>query len=606
MIKTALFWSFGWRNMKKRIYIKFTKQNLILFALPFLLFASVVICVTVNTVTSIINDTDLLLLKRTNQQLTNQIEKALAFSDLFFYNAEVNKIVGKETMSEYEEIVNKRMLRDIYIDNIYNYEDIIKELNIISLPTKKIYSNTDDNKITQLNVDDFLNEILGDKKGSDLPLNMQYVTNYPGNQLTRIYSDSSLHLIRKMVYLDSGRTIGVMHIELQNELINELLKTFFSDGMSYCVVDNQGIVIETSDEVLNLGMSLNQKKFYNKITDYQSGYFVSELNHQKIQFTFVTNEMTGIKLLIYKPYHVKWNDYLLIGSIIGCLVYFIYVIFMSIIAAKKFSKPIYELRNTIYDIKNGNLSQKTSVQYSDEFEELADEFNEMMEKINDLISCLKKQEEIKRNLEIQALQAQINPHFLYNTLAAIRFMADMGEEESVNSSLLALVKLLKQSYSDNRKKITVREEIQMLENYLNIMYIRYPEQFKCSIKISDEVKDIEILRMTLQPIVENCILHGFVESNKWGHVWITEKIIHNTLNIYIVDDGNGGNTEKIKEKLLENGENLEAKRTLNGIGLSNVNLRMKEEFGVNFGLRVKERKDGGTIIQVVLPISYNN
>jgi len=217
------------------------------------------------------------------------------------------------------------------------------------------------------------------------------------------------------------------------------------------------------------------------------------------------------------------------------------------------------------------------------------------------IAQLKAKDEEKRVLELQALQAQINPHFLYNTLASIRFLLEMGMEEKAGESLLALGKLLRRTFSDYRELITVREEMQNLENYLILMSNRYQDTFEWEIQVSDDARECRIPRISVQPLVENSISHGFSGKEDMGHITVNAYAENGELFITVTDDGVGGNAEEIRKLLMDSLE-ITRKDQVSGIGVKNVQERLQLIFGKEYGMAVENVQDGGICVTMRIPM----
>lgn len=224
----------------------------------------------------------------------------------------------------------------------------------------------------------------------------------------------------------------------------------------------------------------------------------------------------------------------------------------------------------------------------------------MIGRIEELIVRLEQEEEEKRGLEMQALQAQINPHFLYNTLASIRFLVEMDMGEQADESLLALAKLLRRTYSDKREYIPVAEEMESLKNYLVLMENRYQDTFVWSIEVSDEVKDWLIPKISVQPLVENAIAHGFCQKEDTGHILIAAGAEEDDLLVRVEDDGIGGDLEYI-HGVLDGREETRTNEQFSGIGIRNVQKRLQIIYGEEYGISAEHTPGGGMCFAIRIP-----
>ncbi len=209
----------------------------------------------------------------------------------------------------------------------------------------------------------------------------------------------------------------------------------------------------------------------------------------------------------------------------------------------------------------------------------------MVREINRLIKEVYEKQYLVQESEFKALKAQVNPHFLYNTLESIHWMAKLKDYRGVTDMVVSLGKLLRYSTSKVSDIVKVREEIEQIENYLKIQKIRYGDKFEVKINIEEEVYDKYMLRFLLQPIVENSITHGLEQKIGKGMIEIRGSIRDNIICFEIMDNGVGFGNSKSK------GE---------GIGMDNVNNRVKIHYGEAYGLIVEE-KDGFTSVKILIP-----
>ena len=281
-------------------------------------------------------------------------------------------------------------------------------------------------------------------------------------------------------------------------------------------------------------------------------------------------------------------------------VYVLLAVIMSVYNSRYISRPVQKLKADMKNVYRGDLTVRTPVETNDEFGQLSLQFNQMIGRIEELIVRLEQEEEEKRGLEMQALQAQINPHFLYNTLASIRFLVEMDMGEQADESLLALAKLLRRTYSDKREYIPVAEEMESLKNYLVLMENRYQDTFVWSIEVSDEVKDWLIPKISVQPLVENAIAHGFCQKEDTGHILIAAGAEEDDLLVRVEDDGIGGDLEYI-HGVLDGREETRTNEQFSGIGIRNVQKRLQIIYGEEYGISAEHTPGGGMCFAIRIP-----
>ncbi|UJF36450.1 sensor histidine kinase [Paenibacillus hexagrammi] len=251
-------------------------------------------------------------------------------------------------------------------------------------------------------------------------------------------------------------------------------------------------------------------------------------------------------------------------------------------------------------VEKGNFDLRVDIENTNEIGKLARSFNLMIYKIKELMQQIVYEQENKRMSELKALQAQIKPHFLYNTLDSIIWMAETGKLNEVVSMTSALAKLLRSSISKGGELVTIAVELEQIRHYLTIQQIRYRNKFTYSIDVPEELYQAKILKLVLQPLVENAIYHGMKHKAELGHIRITGQRKHNTIELAVVDDGVGMTEEKARTILSER-KPVPDGFTSSGVGVQNVHERIELYFGVGYGLSFESELDEGTTVTILVP-----
>jgi len=275
-------------------------------------------------------------------------------------------------------------------------------------------------------------------------------------------------------------------------------------------------------------------------------------------------------------------------------------LFISLILSNSIAKPIIELNEKLKLIQNGNFDVKIKSHRKDEIGQLNDTFNRMTGKIDNLLKQSVDEQKRKSDLEFEVLQAQVNPHFLYNTLDSIKWLAVIQGVENISDMITALVNLLKYNISHTARLVLIEEEIKSVKNYIQIQKFRYGEIFSISYNISEDIMQMKMLKFLLQPIVENAIFHGLKDIEEGGHMVIDASIENNNCLVFnIIDNGSGfrfdqdGNISKEKST----GKGLHS-----GIGISNLQERIHLYFNDGYGLSFSNITTGGGKVTLRLPI----
>lgn len=233
-----------------------------------------------------------------------------------------------------------------------------------------------------------------------------------------------------------------------------------------------------------------------------------------------------------------------------------------------------------------------------ELQELSDSFAHMARHIRNLMDKIRREETELRKTELRALQAQINPHFLYNTLDSILWMCEQGKNEEAVKMVSALAKLFRISISKGRELITIREELQHAKSYLVIQSFRYKNQFSYRFCVDESLLEYLCNKITLQPLIENAIYHGIDRMVDEGSITVTIKEAPDNFNdiLMLVEDNGVGMTEEQCRKILQ-----KERSDSSGIGVKNVNDRLKIYFGETYGISIHSEPDIGTSVTIRIP-----
>lgn len=276
---------------------------------------------------------------------------------------------------------------------------------------------------------------------------------------------------------------------------------------------------------------------------------------------------------------------------------------LSLLFTRYLTRPIVRLIEHMDVISSGDFSRNPDIESNDELGIIGRQINEMSSHVSALMENRIRDEQEKMNLEIKMLQAQINPHFLYNTLDSIKWIATMQHSTGIVRVVSALSSLLKNMAKGFNEKVTVRQELDFLDNYITIEKIRYIELFDVDITVEDPaLYDAGIIKLTLQPLVENSIFSGIEPSGKPGliqiHIYSRDQVLY----ISIRDNGVGISRENIDRMLTDTSR--VTKHYMSGIGLPNVDRRIKLVYGQEYGLAIDSEVGVYTCVTVSLPLEF--
>ena len=298
---------------------------------------------------------------------------------------------------------------------------------------------------------------------------------------------------------------------------------------------------------------------------------------------------------IFRNLRIALQLVLLIG-----LIFIIAAVLVSYSIARTITKPLLRITDAMHSYeKSGNLT-RIDIKASGELQYLANVYNRLVTQINDFIRNIYKEQEEKRKAELKSLQyeldylqAQINPHFIHNTLNAIGYQAEKEGNKVVYNSLKSFNILLRAAISGTEELISIKEEITLVKNFIRIQRLRYGDTFSIEYNIDPELLPEMVPKLILQPLVENAIFHGVEPSENPGRINIVITGRDNLIVIRVIDNGVGMDIPVLNFK--------SSNRKFNKIGLENVDERIKILFGKKFGLTVKSRKNSGTTVKLTIP-----
>jgi two-component system sensor histidine kinase YesM len=400
--------------------------------------------------------------------------------------------------------------------------------------------------------------------------------------------------------------LGVIIVDIDKSAIEDICKGIRIGGNGYfslMSMENEPVYIFSSDP--NFNFEKLNKTYRDRITMEPNGYFTEKMNGQNYFYVFNTLSNTGWKIigkvrlqdLMQRAYSIR-NI-----TIIVVLVCILSTAILYFFISEKLTLPIVDLKDKMKQAEQGNLTVIAECKNKDEIADLCSSFNVMLENIKQLIEKNKKEQEALKKSELKLMQAQINPHFLYNTLDTIVWLSEAKESASVIEISKALSGFFRATLSSGREWITLEEEIDHIRNYLIIQKMRYMDILDYRIDILDEdILNCKILKLILQPVIENALYHGVKNKNSYGLIIIkVSKASEGNIMLEVIDNGQGMTAKRL-EIVMEtiNNESLNVTKD-GGFGLRNVNQRIKLYYGRQYGLDIKSKYTEGTHVSMIIP-----
>ncbi len=327
-------------------------------------------------------------------------------------------------------------------------------------------------------------------------------------------------------------------------------------------------------------------------------YILTELIQEQIQ-EYIYYESSSMETVRQKI-NTEINTTLKV-SMIAFVIILAITWYVSRLIAESISKPLHELSETTKLVAEGDFKTRASLSTGDEVTTLTYNFNKMIEQIEGLINDVKEEQKNLRETELKLLQAQINPHFLYNTLDNIIWLIEANKKENAMKMVSLLSEFFRTSLNKGKDIITIEQEEAHVRSYLRIQQYRYQDILDYTISIDSAIKHENILKLTLQPLIENAIYHGIKNKRGKGMIHVSGKRDGDLVVLVIEDNGKGIEEERLKylRNLLVHSPKMSE---IEGFGILNVNERIKLKYGRKYGIRIESRYGHGTKVTVSFPI----
>ncbi len=394
--------------------------------------------------------------------------------------------------------------------------------------------------------------------------------------------------VRPLYNIYNSQYLGFILVDVRSGALDEIVGAGISRvNGRLLILDNCNRVIYDSDGILSMAVN---------------GDFL--INKLKTKNLIITNQSvrTGWKVVFISPFAVLMEKVSQVRNftiliMLSCLVL---ITLASIWISLSISQPLHKLKETIGYVENGDLDVMVEIENDSEIGQLGRSFNKMLYNIRQLINEVYEVRLKKKEVELRALQSQINPHFMYNTLETINMMAVLKGNFEISDVLSAFGEMLRFNIDNREKVVSIAEELRHVSAFLKIQRIRYHDRFTVSYELEPDIEQYQIIKLTLQPLVENAIVHGFTEKQGLGSITIHIRKEGETLIIIIADNGLGITPERL-EDITKSLAQEEASAKNGGIGLLNINERIKLYFGSGYGLQIKSRFKEGTEVMMVIP-----
>ena len=545
---------------------------------------------------------------------SNKTEKLIKNFSISFSNQIEEKINNISDVSKYPLLIPEintlhQILRDNETFKItnYNYLKYICEMMLIqnnSISGAYIYDlkgrgsfasrNSSHYKlINPLNESWFQESLISSSATS-------IFTNINSSNIFDINSTEGENLIlltRKVIDINTNQITGMLLVTLSAEEFNNILKYDLPFNNEIISIYNS-----TGDLILSTNEGEVKSNYFDKV-NFNSSEPSIDYIYEDVPYVICSNPINTPNWVVInkipKKDAFKLDDLYIIFFITNILFFLISSIILYLFFTKRIFNPIqYLINNMSSNSIEKNLKKNFQYDKDDEIGKLVNSYNNMKGRINSLININYKNQIEQKELELRQLQNQINPHFIYNTLESIHMMAEINDDLETSTMAEYFGSIIR--YSMNRKINTVKlkQEMEIIDNYIYLQKIRFDQLFTIENIIPGELLNCEIIKMIIQPLIENAIYHGLSECDSNGKIIIQGHHIDDNLLITISDNGAGIDDEKLKDL---NDYINDKNNKFNSIALRNINRRLKLNYGEAFGLEIFSVYGKGTSTVLTLP-----
>lgn len=523
---------------------------------------------------------------RNLEEIINHLEEV---SDIFFFEEEMQGVL---TSIDSEDIDSK----------IQAY--ILKRLTNMSLSVNFISSvfivdNYENVYYSSYRGDQFKTDEIGIKKARWYERVNKYsgdlviVPNAGGYLINKSSNEKYLSIIKNIVNLTNYEKIGTLIININEGLIQSYFKDLTTEqsGDFFIVDGNNQFIINPTNEKLITAHITNH---VNLLSDES----LIKLEGKTYLKSSLPSKIEDFKIYSIIPMEFGLSSFYGGASFLVAISILCFVLLCTILLSRLIFIPLHELQQYMKRVEKGEFIEiPIDTESENEIINLKKGFNKMVDSIQELIGTIEREQKMLRKAELDVIQSQINPHFLYNTLDAINVLTLIGDNENANKMIASLGGFYRNSLNSGRDLVTVKEEIECIENYMTILNIRYDNKVSLIFDIEEEILSYKILKLILQPLVENSVYHGIRQKHGKGKIKIEGYRDESELIFIITDNGVGISSERI-EHILQN----KIKAEQGGFGVYSCMQRIAIFYGIKQPMTIVSEVNIGTEITLRLKV----
>ncbi|GKH46480.1 sensor histidine kinase [Anaerotruncus massiliensis (ex Togo et al. 2019)] len=592
-----------WKKLRKALNPYSVRGTMIL---SFMLLISIIVLLvslvsyyyTMNDIESISINYTVRLLGEINASIDSYIDNMKSMAKVVVENKDVRDVMAfynrhhdkRLSYIEEKELERLRANAAAHMNIVANTRSDITNIAVISKYKDVVLSDVEKevNENSEFNVTDWYLKPMSYK--DEIVVSPSHVQNLVSGEYKWVISIS-----KSVLDPETGEVTGVMVIDLNYRSIEAICENaqLGKNGYIYLIDRHKNIIYHPQQQLLYSGI---KSELVEEILKMRDTYLRDDVNNRI--YTRNYSELTGwsavgvvnVDELIKDKSSIIDFYFRLAGISI------LFAMTFAVLISTTITNPIKMLENTMHEVEVGNFDVRSEIELNNEIGHLSKTFNVMISRIKDLMEKTVRDEEEKRRSEIRALQAQINPHFLYNTLDTIIWMSAGGKNDEVVEVTSALARLFRTSISKGENLVTLLNEVENIKSYLTIQKMRYEDKLSWRVDVPPGLLGLMTPKLILQPIVENAVYHGVKMSQAGGEIAISARTEGERLTITIADSGVGMTAEQLEQLFVPRPD------TDRGIGVINVNNRIRLCFGEEYGLHYFSAPGEGTRVEIWLPV----
>ena len=577
--------SYSWRKTSIRytIFLYFT-----ISALGALLLSGVALYVQMSRqLTKAVQEENEAVLGQVSRSVDSYLRTIMKLSDSLYYGVIKNADLSEESVNS-----QITLLYDNNKDSIANIALLSKEGELLeAVPAARLKTGLD---VTR---EEWFGTTLErtDNLHFTTP-HVQYIFDNNENQYRWVVT------LTRAVEITHGTSTeqGILLIDIRYSSIQQILEniTLGNQGYLYLISSGGQLIYHPKMQLIETGQAAENIA---AAIGYRDGSYREKYAGEMRDISVKSVGYTGWKLLSVTPEKGLPLSNLKMRLFVVFVVasFLLVLVLINAFISSRITNPIQQLEKMVNAIEAGELDQEVDIGGSYEIQHLGRSIGDMAHRIKELMEDIVAEHESKRKSEFDTLQSQINPHFLYNTLDIIVWMIENEQKQEAVKVVTALARFFRISLSNGKSIIPVKDELEHVRNYLMIQQRRFKNKFTYEIEADKEVLNLASLKLMLQPLVENAIYHGMEFMDGDGEIHVKAWKEEEDLWLEIQDNGLGMTQERVKNLLSEK-THVSSKRG-SGIGVKNVNERIRLYFGDDYGLVIESEPDEGTIIKIHLP-----